>query len=220
MHNLTLGNPVEAKAAEETKQEAKEVSEAKPQPAPEIVPAQVETGLEEGEEIIEIEDEDDEYSEPLIRVDKNYAKVGNLNSSEDAIKLIGKRYKRLGKILNSAVKRFGAPSIKFVVSKEQGEKKVINGVERQHRARTHRNEDGSWLITFYQGNPDIIKTLAHEMVHVFTIGAIDKSAGKYSRTLKAIYAACLDTMSKQERQLYGLKNPKEFIAEFFANTEL
>lgn len=34
MHNLTLGNPVEAKVAEETKQEAKEVSEAKPQPAP------------------------------------------------------------------------------------------------------------------------------------------------------------------------------------------
>ena len=220
MHNLTLGNPVEAKVAEDTKQEAKEVSEAKPQPAPEIIPAQVETGLEEGEEIIEIEDEDDEYSEPLIKVDKNYTKVGNLNSSEDAIKLIGNRYKRLGKILNSAVKRFGAPSIEFVVSKEQGEKKVINGVERQHRARTHRNEDGSWLITFYQGNPDIIKTLAHEMVHVFTIGAIDKSAGKYSRTLKAIYAACLDTMSKQERQLYGLKNPKEFIAEFFANTEL
>jgi hypothetical protein len=62
--------------------------------------------------------------------------------------------------------------------------------------------------------------LAHELVHVFTIGAIEKGSGKYTMAMKAIYSACIDTLSKEDRQAYGLKNPKEFIAEFFANPEL
>jgi hypothetical protein len=57
--------------------------------------------LEEGEEIVEYEDDedDDEYSVPLVKVDKNYTKVKNLGGIEDAIKLIGKRYKRLAKLM-------------------------------------------------------------------------------------------------------------------------
>jgi len=116
----------------------------------------------------------------LVKVDKNYAKVRNLNGIEDAIKLISKRYKRLAKLMRIAYEKVGPLNVTFVVSDKQGEWKMINGVMRQHRGRAHRNEDGSWEITFYQGNPDIIKTLAHEVVHVFTINQIEKGSGKYS----------------------------------------
>lgn len=221
LHNLTLGNAIEAKVKEEVKEGNEAVGNAPIPKEPTAAPEGV-IGLEEGEVIVDDEDDedDDEYSAPLVKVDKNYRKIKELKTAEDAIKLISKRYKRLAKLMNIALARVGSPKIEFIVSDEQGEWKEINGVMRQHRARTHRNEDKSWRITFYQGNPDVIKTLAHEMVHVFTTGAIKKMSGKYTQTLRVIYAACLDVMTKEERQEYGLKSPDELIAEFFANPVL
>lgn len=226
LHNLKLGNKLEEESKDETKKRSEAVGNAPAQKKSNIVPIEEQSiELEEGEEIVgyeDDEDEDDEYSAPLIRVDKNYSKIENLTDIHSAIKLVGehRKYRRLAKMFEAAMDKMGVPNVQFVVSQEQGAWKVINGVNRQHRARAHRNEDGSWTITFFQGNPDVIKTLAHELVHVFTIGAIEKSSGKYTMAMKAIYSACIDTLSKEDRQLYGLKNPKEFIAEFFANPEL
>lgn len=228
MHNLTLGNKIQNEVKQDAKQTAQIVAETPKQPTPPAQPSvqpevTVPNVLEDGEEIVSYDDEDDEdseYSTPLVRVDKNYAKVRNLNSIEDAIKLIAKHYKRLAKLMQIAYEKVGPLNVKFVVSDEQGEWKVINGVMRQHRGQAHRNEDGSWEITFYQGNPDIIKTLAHEVIHIFTINQIEKKSGKYSQTANAIFAACLDVLTQKERQAYGLKNAKEFIAEFFTNEEL
>lgn len=228
MHNLTLGNKIQNEVKQDAKQAAQIVAETPKQPtSPAQPPVQPEVtvpnALEEGEEIVSYDDEDDEddeYSIPLVKVDKNYAKVRNLNGIEDAIKLISKRYKRLAKLMRIAYEKVGPLNVTFIVSDKQGEWKTINGVMRQHRGQAHRNEDGSWEITFYQGNPDIIKTLAHEVVHVFTINQIEKGSGKYSQTAYAIFASCLDVFTQKERQAYGLKNAKEFIAEFFTNEEL
>lgn len=219
LHNLSVGGQVEEQVKEELKEKAQPVQNNKQD---EVIDMTEEELKAQGYTIVEEEDDDEDadYSSPIVgSAQKEYNKISRLEDGYQAIDLISTKYKALSKLLKAAAKKAGMPKITFVVSKEQGEWKEINGVKRQKKGSAEANEDGSWTITFYQGNPNPIKTLAHEMVHVYTLGAIDRSTD-YVRAAKVFYSTCKELFSEEERKLYGFKNFKEFVAEFFTNPEM
>lgn len=219
LHNLTVGGKIEAEVKEELKEKAAPVNKKQEDDVIELTEDELE---EQGYVIVEDEDEDEdaEYSSqmgdgPVVA----YNRIKNLKNGDDAINLISTKYKTLAKILRIAAKKAGMPKIKFIVNEQQGEYKFINGVRRQKKGQARSNENGSWEIEFWQGNPNPIKTLAHEMVHIFTLGAVDRNTN-FARAAKMFYSVCKETFTKEELQLYGFKNFKEFIAEFFTNPEM
>ena len=221
LHNLSVGGKVEQQVKEELKEGPKPMLKT-PKESEEIEELTEEELKEQGYTIVDDEedDEDAEYSSPIDETNiVEYNQLRSIENGNDAIDLIATRYKILAKLLKSAAKKIGMPNIKFVVLDEQGERKEVNGVLRQKKGEAEANADGTWTITFWRGNPHPIKTLAHEMVHVFTLGAIDNNTNA-ARAAKTFYSLCKDTFSKEELELYGFKNFKEFIAEFFTNPEM
>ncbi len=126
---------------------------------------------------VEIEDEDvddEEYSSyEMSTPSEDYIYLRRVTNLNEALKLVSKRYKSLAKMLRKASEKIGVTNINVVVLRQEGPKKIINGVERQKKGNAKRNADGSWTITIYSNAK--IKTLAHELVHVFTLGAIEKN---------------------------------------------
>lgn len=221
LHNLSVGGKIEQQVKGEMKETPKPMPKTKNE-SEEIEELTEEELKEQGYTIVDDEedDEDAEYASPIDETNiVEYNQLRSIENGNDAIDLIATRYKTLAKLLRSAANKIGMPSIKFVVLDEQGERKKINGVLRQKKGEAEANADGTWTITFWRGNPHPIKTLAHEMVHVFTLGVIDKNTNA-ARAAKTFYSLCKDTFSKEELELYGFKNFKEFVAEFFTNPEM
>ena len=227
MHNLTISSQTEAEVKEDLKQPAEPVKEAetpvKEKPAEEeqtMTEEELKKWMEENGAVEvgddEIEDEEyDSYDQYILSED--YIQLRHVTNLNDALKLISKRYKNLSRMLRKASEKIGVTNINFVVLRQQGPKKIINGVERQKKGTAKRNADGSWTITIYSNAK--IKTLAHELVHVFTLGAIDKNT-QYTKAAKIFYSYCKEVFTKDELKQYGFTNFKEFVAEFFTNQEL
>ena len=222
MHDLQISGPVEEKVQKDKKEE--------PIPSPKVEVIEETTDEEEamteeeykkwleengGEEVDE-DEELDSYSK-LTEPSEDYETLRQINTAEEAINLVSNKYKFLGKLLYKAAERIGIPVIHFDVKREQGEKKIINGVERQKKGSVKRNEDGSWNLILYSNAK--IKTLAHELVHIYTLGAIRKNT-QFSRAGKIFYSYCKEVFTKEEKQLYAFENFDEFVAEFFTNPEL
>lgn len=230
MHNLTISSQTEAEVKEDLKQPAEPVKEAEtPVKEKEEKPAEEEQTMTEEElkkwmeengavEVGDDEIEDEEYdSYDQYTPSEDYIQLRHVTNLNDALKLISKRYKNLSRILRKVSEKIGVTNINFVVLRQQGPKKIINGVERQKKGSATRNADGSWTITIYSNAK--IKTLAHELVHVFTLGAIDKNT-QYTKAAKIFYSYCKEVFTKDELKQYGFTNFKEFVAEFFTNQEL
>jgi len=230
MHNLTISSQTEAEVKEDLKQPAEPVQkEETPVKEKEEKPAEEEQTMTEEElkkwmeengavEVGDDEIEDEEYdSYDQYTPSEDYIQLRNVTNLNDALKLISKRYKNLSRMLRKASEKIGVTNINFVVLRQQGPKKIINGVERQKKGSATRNADGSWTITIYSNAK--IKTLAHELVHVFTLGAIDKNT-QYTKAAKIFYSYCKEVFTKDELKQYGFANFKEFVAEFFTNQEL
>lgn len=227
MHNLTISSQTEAEVKEDLKQPAEPVKEAetsvKEKPAEEeqtMTEEELKKWMEENGavEVGDDEIEDEEYdSYDQYTSSEDYIQLRHVTNLNDALKLISKRYKNLSRILRKASEKIGVTNINFVVLRQQGPKKIINGVERQKKGSATRNADGSWTITIYSNAK--IKTLAHELVHVFTLGAIDKNT-QYTKAAKIFYSYCKEVFTKDELKQYGFTNFKEFVAEFFTNQEL
>ena len=227
MHNLTISSQTEAEVKEDLKQPAEPVKEAET-PVKEKSAEEEQTMTEEelkkwmeengAVEVGDDEIEDEEYdSYDQYTPSEDYIQLRHVTNLNDALKLISKRYKNLSRILRKVSEKIGVTNINFVVLRQQGPKKIINGVERQKKGSATRNTDGSWTITIYSNAK--IKTLAHELVHVFTLGAIDKNT-QYTKAAKIFYSYCKEVFTKDELKQYGFTNFKEFVAEFFTNQEL
>lgn len=226
MHNLTISSQTEAEVKEDLKQPAEPVKEAEATVEEKVEEEQVMTEEElkkwmEENGAVEVEDEDiddeefDSYEQSTPSED--YIYLRNVTNLNEALKLISKRYRNLSRILRKVSEKIGVTDINIVVLRQQGPKKIINGVERQKKGTAKRNADGSWTITIYSNAK--IKTLAHELVHVFTLGAIDKNT-QYTKAAKIFYSYCKEVFTKDELKQYGFTNFKEFVAEFFTNQEL
>ena len=226
MHNLTISSQTEAEVKEDLKQPAEPVKEAEPAAEEKAEEEQVMTEEElkkwmEENGAVEVEDEDvddeefDSYEQSTPSED--YIYLRNVTNLNEALKLVSKRYRNLSRILRKASEKIGVTNINVVVLRQQGPKKIINGVERQKKGTATRNADGSWTITIYSNAK--IKTLAHELVHVFTLGAIEKNT-QYTKAAKVFYSYCKEVFTKEELKQYGFSNFKEFVAEFFTNQEL
>ena len=226
MHNLTISSQTEAEVKEDLKQPAEPVKEAEPAVEEKAEEEQVMTEEElkkwmEENGAVEVEDEDiddeefDSYEQSTPSED--YIYLRNVTNLNEALKLVSKRYRNLSRILRKASEKIGVTNINVVVLRQQGPKKIINGVERQKKGTATRNADGSWTITIYSNAK--IKTLAHELVHVFTLGAIEKNT-QYTKAAKVFYSYCKEVFTKEELRQYGFSNFKEFVAEFFTNQEL
>lgn len=226
IHNLQIVSDTEKKVKEDAKEEAiplpkKEVvQETKPEESSEaevMTEEEYKKWLEEtGAEEVDDDEELDEFDSEIAEPSEDYEALKTLKTTEDAFDLIEGQYKFLAKMLRKAADRIGIPVIRFDVRREQGEKKVINGVERQKKGYVHRNEDGTWDMVLYSNAK--IKSLAHELVHIFTLGAIRKNT-QYSRAANIFYGYCKDVFTKEELQAYGFKDFDEFVAEFFTNPE-
>lgn len=221
LHNVKVGGKID----QEVKEELKESDNPTPPSQEEEIKEFTEEELkEQGYTIVDEEeeedDEDPEYDSPIDNSNiVEYNQIRKLADGNEAIKLISTQYKALSKVLQRVAKRIGMPKIEFVVLNEQGEKKIINGVERQKKGSAEAKGDGSWIIYFWLGNPHPIKTLAHEMVHVFTLDVIEKNTNAV-RAAKMFYSVCKESFTEEELGLYGFKNFKEFVAEFFTNPEM
>ena len=226
MHNLTISSQTEAEVKEDLKQSTEPVKEAEPAVEEKVEEEQVMTEEElkkwmEENGAVEVEDEDiddeefDSYEQSTPSED--YIYLRNVTNLNEALKLVSKRYRNLSRILRKASEKIGVTNINVVVLRQQGPKKIINGVERQKKGTATRNADGSWTITIYSNAK--IKTLAHELVHVFTLGAIEKNT-QYTKAAKVFYSYCKEVFTKEELKQYGFSNFKEFVAEFFTNQEL
>ena len=216
IHNLQISTPEQKKAEEKAKEPAKPLP--KEEKAKEMNSEEFQEWLKEvGGEVVEEDEEDASYDAQVVFENPDYADLKSITSVEDAFSLIRSRYRFLERMLRTAMKKTGTPRIQFNVLAEEGQEKVINGVSRHKKGTAKRNEDGSWTITLYANAR--IKTLAHEMVHVFTLGAIEKNT-KFAQAVKILYSYCKETLSKEELQAYGFTNVKEFVAEFFVNPEL
>lgn len=226
MHNLTVSSQTEAEVKEDLKQPAEPVKEAEPAVEEKAEEEQVMTEEElkkwmEENGAVEVGDEDIDDEEfnsyEQSTPSEDYIYLRNVTNLDEALKLVSKRYRNLSRILRKASEKIGVTNINVVVLRQQGPKKIINGVERQKKGTTKRNADGSWTITIYSNAK--IKTLAHELVHVFTLGAIDKNT-QYTKAAKIFYSYCKEVFTKDELKQYGFTNFKEFVAEFFTNQEL
>lgn len=226
MHNLTISSQTEAEVKEDLKQPAEPVKEAEAAVEEKVEEERVMTEEElkkwmEENGAVEVEDEDiddeefDSYEQSTPSED--YIYLRNVTNLNEALKLVSKRYRNLSRILRKASEKIGVTNINVVVLRQRGPKKIINGVERQKKGTAKRNADGSWTITIYSNAK--IKTLAHELVHVFTLGAIEKNT-QYTKAAKVFYAYCKEVFTKDELKQYGFTNFKEFVAEFFTNQEL
>ena len=229
IHNLTVGGKTQQQVKEDVKKPATPLPKQKPaqdQSEPsedeeEMSEEEYQKWLKEngGVEVSDDdEDEDDEYGTFIAFENEEYERISRVKTTQDAFDLIKTQYKGLHKLLKAAARRIGMPDITFILSDEVGPQKEINGVIRTKRGTAHAKSDGTWEITIYRGSDNPIKTLAHELVHVFTLGAINQNTN-FAQAAKAFYSSCLDTFTKEEKQMYAFKNFKEFVAEFFTNKE-
>lgn len=225
LHNLNVGGKIEQEVKEEIKEPAANNPIVETKQEQEEVIEMSEEEFEKSGYVIADEDEEDdeenaEYESHINFTNtKDYKELAKVKTGEDALNLISTKYKTLAKIMRTAVKRTGMPKITFVLLNELGPEQQINGVIRTKKGEAIANADGTWVIKLYQGNPRPIKTLAHEMVHVLTLGAINKNTDA-SKAAKMFYNICKETFSEQETKEYGFKNFKEFVAEFFTSPEL
>ena len=227
IHNIKVVSSVEQESKDIQKEKAEAVQEQikeekKETPAEQPIEMTEEEfnalGLKEVGE--DEENEEDEYSfvSPVVSGNNDFTQLRKIKTSEDIINVVRKKYPRLAKLINIAIDKIGLPEIKLVLSNEEGELVIINGVERQRQGTVVQNNDNSWTITIFKNSNHPIKTLAHEVVHIFTLGAIKKNTDCV-RACKIFYQYCKDSFAKDEETPYGLKNFKEFVAEFFTNPE-
>ncbi len=224
MHNLKVCSQSQAEVQQDVKEPA--------QPLPKVEKPKEEKNDETASEeeikkwmeetgAVEVEDEDDEddedYSFDVATPSTDYKRLKHVNTLDDALKLVSTKYKFLAKILKKAAEKTGLTNVTFEVLPQQGSKKIIRGVERQKKGTLVHNKDGSRKIILYSNAT--IKTLAHELVHIYTLGAIKKNT-KYSKAANIFYSYCKEVFTKDELSLYGFTDFKEFVAEFFTNPEL
>lgn len=224
MHNLKVCSQSQAEVEQDVKEPA--------QPLPKVEKPREEKDDENASEeeikkwmeetgAVEVEDEDDEddedYSFDVATPSTDYKRLKHVNTLDDALKLVSTKYRFLAKILKKAAEKTGLTNVTFEVLPQQGPKKIIRGVERQKKGTLVHNKDGSRKIILYSNAT--IKTLAHELVHIYTLGAIKKNT-KYSRAANIFYSYCKEVFTKDELSLYGFTDFKEFVAEFFTNPEL